>query len=86
MISTKNPGRFAGLLYIFMGIPGFFAIEYVPSKLIEHGNAAPSRRRWTPQPHRPRLPSAGNVTDKVRSSTHSLQSASLATVDHAREP
>jgi hypothetical protein len=40
MISTKNPGRFAGLLYIFMGIPGFFAIEYVPSKLIEHGNAA----------------------------------------------
>jgi hypothetical protein len=33
MSSTKNPGRFAGLLYVLTGIPGFFAIEYVPSKL-----------------------------------------------------
>src|SRR5260370_42317560 len=40
MSSTKNPGRFAGLLYILMSIPGFFAMVYVPSKLIVHGNAA----------------------------------------------
>ena len=37
---TKNPGRFAGLLYVVGSIPGFFALAYVPSKLIVHGNAA----------------------------------------------
>jgi hypothetical protein len=36
---TRNPGRFAGLLYVLMSIPGFFALIYVPSKLIVHGNA-----------------------------------------------
>lgn len=40
MSSTKNPGRFPGLLYVLTGIPSFFAIEYVPSKLIVYGNAA----------------------------------------------
>ena len=40
MSSTKNPGRFAGLLYVVMSIFGFFAMGYVPSKLIVHGNAA----------------------------------------------
>jgi Domain of unknown function (DUF4386) len=35
-----NPGRFAGLLYIAMSIIGFFAMGYVPDKLIVHGNAA----------------------------------------------
>jgi hypothetical protein len=40
MSSTRNLGRFAGLLYVLTGIPGFFAIEYVPGKLIVHGNAA----------------------------------------------
>jgi uncharacterized protein DUF4386 len=40
MSSTKNPGRFAGLLYVLMSIPGFFAMAYVPGKLIVHGNAA----------------------------------------------
>src|SRR5882672_8467458 len=39
MTSTRNPGRFAGLLYVLMSIPGFFALIYVPSKLIVHGNA-----------------------------------------------
>src|SRR6267143_3607865 len=39
MSSTRNPGRFAGLLYILMSIFGFFAMAYVPSKLIVHGNA-----------------------------------------------
>src|SRR5437764_7640628 len=39
MSSTKNPGRFAGFLYVLMSILGFFAMAYVPSKLIVHGNA-----------------------------------------------
>jgi Domain of unknown function (DUF4386) len=40
MSSTKNPGRFAGLLYVLASIPGFFAMMYVPSKLLVHANAA----------------------------------------------
>ena len=39
MSFTKNPGRFAGLLYLLASIPGVFALIYVPSKLIVHGNA-----------------------------------------------
>jgi Domain of unknown function (DUF4386) len=39
MSFIKKPGRFAGLLYILLSIPGF-AIVYVPGKLIVHGNAA----------------------------------------------
>jgi hypothetical protein len=39
MSSTRNPGRFAGLLYVLFSIPGFFAIIYVPGKLIVYGNA-----------------------------------------------
>ncbi len=39
MSFTKNPGRFAGLLYMLASIPGVFALIYVPSKLIVHGNA-----------------------------------------------
>ena len=39
MSPTKNPGRFAGLLYLLTSIPGAFALIYVPSKLIVHGNA-----------------------------------------------
>ncbi len=40
MSSTTNPGRFAGLMYVLASIFGFFAMMYVPSKLIVHGNAA----------------------------------------------
>jgi hypothetical protein len=40
MSSTKNPGRFAGLLYMLFSMPGFFAMVYVPGKLMVHGNAA----------------------------------------------
>lgn len=39
MSSTKNPGRFAGLLYVLASIVGFFAIAYVPGKIIVPGNA-----------------------------------------------
>ncbi len=35
----RNSGRFAGLLYVLMSIPGVFALLYVPSKLIVHGDA-----------------------------------------------
>jgi hypothetical protein len=34
-----NPGRTAGLLYVIASIPGFFALLYVPGKVIVHGNA-----------------------------------------------
>ena len=40
MNSTRNPGRFAGLLYVLTSIVGFFAMGYVPGKVIVHGNAA----------------------------------------------
>jgi hypothetical protein len=40
MSSIKNPGRFTGLLYVLASIVGFFAMGYVPDKLIVHGNAA----------------------------------------------
>jgi Domain of unknown function (DUF4386) len=39
MSFIKNPGRFAGLLYVLVSIPGAFALLYVPNKLIVHGNA-----------------------------------------------
>jgi hypothetical protein len=39
MSSAKNPGRFTGLLYVLVSIPGAFALLYVPSKLIVGGNA-----------------------------------------------
>src|ERR1700733_2150814 len=39
MTSVRNPGRYAGLLYILTSIFGVFAMAYVPSKIIVHGNA-----------------------------------------------
>lgn len=39
MSFTKNPGRLAGLLYVVASIPCFFALAYVPGKLLVHGNA-----------------------------------------------
>jgi hypothetical protein len=40
MTFIRNPGRFAGLLYVLTSIVGFFAMGYVPDHLIVHGNAA----------------------------------------------
>jgi hypothetical protein len=40
MTFAKNPGRWVGLLYVTVSIVGFFALAYVPKKLIVHGNAA----------------------------------------------
>jgi uncharacterized protein DUF4386 len=39
MRSTRNPGRFAGVLYVLTSIVGFFAMGYVPRNLIVDGNA-----------------------------------------------
>jgi hypothetical protein len=36
---STNPGRFAGLLYVVMSLFGFFAMAYVPGKLIVRGDA-----------------------------------------------
>ena len=36
---ASNPGRFAGFLYVLASIPGFFALVYVPNKIIVHGDA-----------------------------------------------
>jgi Domain of unknown function (DUF4386) len=40
MSTIENPGRFSGLLYVVTSVFGFFAMGYVPSKLIVHGDAA----------------------------------------------
>jgi hypothetical protein len=44
MSFTKNPGRLAGLLYVLVSIVGFFAMGYVPGKLIIHADAATTAR------------------------------------------
>ena len=44
---TKNPGRWAGLLYVLTSILGFFAMGYVPNRLIVHGDAAATAQNIT---------------------------------------
>ena len=39
MSFAKNQGRLVGLLYLLVSIPGFFALIYVPGKLIVLGDA-----------------------------------------------
>ncbi|MFZ3215946.1 MAG: DUF4386 domain-containing protein [Candidatus Acidiferrales bacterium] len=39
MSASKNPGRLAGWLYVVTSLFGFFAMGYVPNKLIVHGDA-----------------------------------------------
>jgi len=39
MSLLKNPGRLVGLLYVVISIPGFFALLYVPGKVIVRGDA-----------------------------------------------
>ena len=43
----RNPGRFAGLLYLIGSIPGFFALLYVPGKLFVHGDPAATAQNIT---------------------------------------
>jgi hypothetical protein len=40
MSSTHNPGRVAGLWYLFLVFGGPIRLIYIPSKLFVHGNAA----------------------------------------------
>ena len=44
MRSTKNSGRFAGLLYLLTSVAGSFALAYVPGKLIVDGNPTATAR------------------------------------------
>jgi hypothetical protein len=37
---STDPGRLGGLLYVVMSVFGFFAMAYVPGKLVVHGDAA----------------------------------------------
>ena len=61
MSSTKNPGRVAGLLYILASILGFFAMGYVPDKLIVHANAAATAANITAHETLFRLGIAGEL-------------------------
>ena len=65
MPSTKNPGRFAGLLYILTSIPGVFAMMYVPSKLIVHANAAATASNIAAQETLFRLGIAGQLISQT---------------------
>jgi hypothetical protein len=40
MTSTRNPGRVAGFLYLFLVLAGPIRLIYIPNKLFVHGNAA----------------------------------------------
>src|SRR6202521_1231899 len=61
MSSTKNPGRFAGLLYLLTSMVGFFAMMYVPGRLIVHGNAAGTANNIAAYETLFRLGIAGNL-------------------------
>src|SRR5208283_3466813 len=61
MTSTKNPGRFAGLLYVLTSIVGFLAMGYVPDKLIVYGNAAATASNITAHETLFRLGIAGEL-------------------------
>jgi hypothetical protein len=64
---TNNPGRFVGLLYLFMSIPGFFAMIYVPSNLIVEGNVTATSPACTYR----------NITKRSRPSQGSLSPGRL---------
>jgi hypothetical protein len=40
MTSTRNPGRVAGLWYLFLSVVAPLRLIYIPSKLFVDGNAA----------------------------------------------
>jgi hypothetical protein len=65
MSSIKNLGRFAGLLYVLTSIDGFFAMGYVPGKLIVHGNAAATASNITASETLFRLGVAGELVGQA---------------------
>ncbi|HEX7198282.1 MAG TPA: DUF4386 domain-containing protein, partial [Dongiaceae bacterium] len=64
-MSFKNPGRFAGLLYVLISIAGAFALVYVPSKLIVHGNATATAHNIAASETLFRLGIAGNLIFEI---------------------
>jgi hypothetical protein len=65
MSATRNPGRFAGLLYVLTSIVGFFAMGYVPDKLIVDGNAAATASNITASETLFRLGIAGELVGQA---------------------
>jgi len=64
MRSTRATARLAGLLYLVLGIAGYFTLMYVPGKLIVHGDPAATAANLTASPLLFRL---GVVVDMVSS-------------------
>jgi len=61
----NNPGRFAGLLYLLTSIVGFFAMGYVPGRLIVHGNASATANNIAASETLFRLGIAGNLISQA---------------------
>jgi hypothetical protein len=61
----QNPGRRVGLLYALVSIPGAFALVYVPSKLIVHGNATATASNIAASENLFRLGIACNLISQV---------------------
>jgi hypothetical protein len=65
MSSIKNPGRFAGLLYVLISLLGVFALIYVPGKLIVHGNATATANNIAASETLFRLGIAANLVGQI---------------------
>lgn len=65
MSSRRNPGRFVGLLYVLVSIPGAFALLYVPNKLIVHGNATATASNLAAHETLFRLGIAAQLTSQI---------------------
>jgi Domain of unknown function (DUF4386) len=65
MNSNRNPGRFAGLLYVLISIPGIFALIYVPGKLIVDGNATATASNIAAHETLFRLGIAANLVSQI---------------------
>jgi uncharacterized protein DUF4386 len=65
MSIARNPGRFAGLLYVLAGIVGFFSLAYVPGKLIVSGNATATAANIVAHETLFRLGIAGNLISQA---------------------
>ena len=65
MSVTWTPARSAGLLYVLTSAVGFFAMGYVPDKLIVHGNAASTANNIATHETRFRLGIAGELVGQA---------------------
>ena len=76
MNSNRNPGRFAGLLYVLISIPGIFALIYVPGKLIVDGNATATASNIAAHETLFRLGIAANLISQIVIEQHHVDSGS----------